>query len=139
MPIVKDPAGVIVVDAPEGTVGMVAERLADVEAVVLLGNEMADLAGLLALLHGVSEARMRPFSVIHDLADERTPALVEAWQRGWRPSHGVHLDGVMPGQSLQVGPFLLKTSRLGMRMGLRLLGTDGQVAFDSSEERLRWQ
>ncbi|MFT6158339.1 MAG: hypothetical protein ACJAZO_002537 [Myxococcota bacterium] len=100
----------LVVDAPLGCCDALQDKLPIVQTIALTSGRIASLRGLLALLEGVSSARRHPLglTVLGPMADERAPALVDAWSRGWRNRCPVQIDGIAPGDGAECGPMTVQ-------------------------------
>lgn len=66
---------------------------------------MGAVRGLLGLLEALARVRSGMLPVWAPAGEERVPSLVAAWQRGWPDRYPVMLDGSLPGQPDQIGPF----------------------------------
>lgn len=100
----------LVIDAPLGCRDALKSELPIIQTIALTSGRMSSLRGLLALLEGVSSARRHPLglTVLGPMADERAPALVDAWSRSWRDRCPVHIDGIGPGDETQCGPMTIQ-------------------------------
>lgn len=96
---------VLLIDAPRGIADTAIDVLSATHGVVVTSGRLASLRGLLALLDGVSTAgpRHQPFTVLGPVGDERVPALVDAWTRGWPDRRPIHIDGCVPGSVASIG------------------------------------
>jgi hypothetical protein len=94
----------ILLDAGEGVAGQLPQDARrTLIAVLLSSGALRDIGGLLPLLAARSGAP-HPLTVAHPLGDERVPALIEAWARGWPGLGDLHADAVSPGTELEFGP-----------------------------------
>jgi hypothetical protein len=120
----------LVVDAPAGLADALRRlgALGRVHGVVMSSGRMGGLRGLLGLLEELATVRRAewPVAVWGPAGDERIPALVEAWQRGWPGRFPVALDGVQPGDSADLGA--IEVSFLAIRHGEPVWGERPHVA-----------
>jgi|GEM_PF-5072540 len=68
-------------------------------------GRISGVYGFLSAFRGIQ--RQEPLSIIHLLGEELLPNLIEAWQQneGRKPGAPVHLEGVRPGATIEIGPF----------------------------------
>ena len=85
---------VLAIDAPMGIADRITPHLGHVQGIVLSSGRMASVRGLLALMEATSRARTTPFTVIGPAMDERIPAIVEVWTRGWQNRVPIHIDAL---------------------------------------------
>lgn len=95
----------LLVDAPAGVHRALADRLPRTQAVALSSGRMRSVGGLLALFRALEVHRTLPFEVRFGLGEDRAPLLAEAYDRGWPDGVPVQLDGFMPGETFDTGPF----------------------------------
>ena len=103
--LVRHGHAAVLLDAPRGVADVAAEWLPRVHGIAISSGRMASVRGLLALLEAVSLTRPRgtAFTVLGPADDQRIPAIVEVWTRGWPGRNPVHLDGLLPGDTAEVG------------------------------------
>jgi len=95
----------ILLDAPRGIADDASHWLGSVHAMAVSSGRMASVRGLLALLEAVSLTRdpHTAFTVLGPADDQRIPELVDVWTRGWPNRNPVHVDGLLPGDTAEVG------------------------------------
>jgi hypothetical protein len=103
------PQGAVLFGAPGGIArSITVQHLRELRAVVFSSGSLRDCSGLIEIMGECARHRRcsDPLEVVHPLGDERIPAMLEAWQRGWPGQVDVALDAVHPGISIEVGPWI---------------------------------
>lgn len=98
--------GAILVDAPPGVERALAEtgRLAQVRSVVVTNDRWRAVGGLLGVCAAITEARgpRPPVHLVHALSCERVVMVADAWARGWPGGVRLDVDGVVPGEPVEL-------------------------------------
>lgn len=101
------PSGGLLVEAPPGIERALHEAglLAGLRTVVISCDRMRAMGGLLGLCSAITEIRgARPdLHLVHPLSCERVGVVADAWQRGWPEGLRLDVDGVVPGEPVELG------------------------------------
>lgn len=104
--LVALPHGAILVDTPPGVERALAEtgRLAAVTSIVVTNDRWRAVGGLLGVCAAVTEARgsRPPLHLVHPLSCERVVMVADAWSRGWPNGVRLDVDGVVPGEPVDL-------------------------------------
>lgn len=104
--LVALPHGAVLVDAPPGVERALADtgRLGTVTGVVVTNDRWRAVGGLLGVCAAITEARgRRPgLHLVHPLSCERVVTVADAWSRGWPAGVRLDVDGVVPGEPVQL-------------------------------------
>lgn len=92
----------LLLDAPVNAAESCRRALPTLDTVVLSSGRMHSVRGLLALLEARSTQHPGPLTVLSSASDERVPAIVEVWTRGWPERGQVQLDGLLPGDAIEL-------------------------------------
>jgi hypothetical protein len=102
----------LLLDAGPGVASNLPTSIAEhLDAIVLSSGDLRDIAGLLRVLERRSEGP-KPLTVVFPLGEERTSAILDAWERGWPDRLTLLQDGVHPGSTVQIGSIELEPCAL---------------------------
>ena len=107
----------LVIDAPAGIAPRLGDRVRRVGGVVLTGDPIRSVGGLVPLLAALEPHRLSdvPLPLHFPLGAERGAMLAESWVRGWSGRFPITLDGEAVGTTFGQGRFQLTS--IGLRSG----------------------